>query len=76
MIKIDKNIPIPSRMDKVKVYPFHQMEVGDSFAVSYAGKNSRSMQSNIGGLCCRFRPKKFTVRTMKNEKVIRIWRIE
>lgn len=63
--KIEKNIPFPSQ---AAVYPFDQMEVGDSFvaplkvmahAYSYAKKNK--------GV-------KFAKRNMSDE-MIRIWRI-
>lgn len=38
-IKIDKNVPIPPGAGrKTQIYPFEDMEVGDSFFV--AGKNS------------------------------------
>ena len=33
MFKIEKNIPVPSSRGRVAIYPFREMEVGDSFAV-------------------------------------------
>ena len=68
MIKIDKNVPMPS----AGKYPFGDMDVGDSFFV--AGKTAAQM----GGTMHFRKPKKFTTRTVTENGVkgIRIWRVE
>lgn len=41
MIAIDKNIPMPARSYGGRTkYPFHTMEVGDSFAVGLSGEDT------------------------------------
>lgn len=41
MISIDKDIPMPARAhDGRTKYPFHTMEVGDSFAVALSGDDT------------------------------------
>jgi len=67
-IKIDKNAPLPA--PRVK-WPFHEMEVGDSFLIP-AGqeKACRSSAWTYG----KKHGMKFAVRTEK--KGVRIWRIE
>ncbi len=65
--KIDKNIPL-SATDK---YPFSEMEVGDSFAVSIDDEGKvRSASQNHG----RKHGKKFSIR--KFENAYRCWRIQ
>jgi len=78
MTTIEKNIPIPKRV-RNRVYPFHLMEVGDSFFKEiesnkniYAEKQKiylaiwRNSQRNT--------EKKFTTASVENG--IRIWRTE
>ena len=39
-MKIDKNIPIPQKSSSgARKYPFHEMEVGDSFFISTTSPN-------------------------------------
>lgn len=35
MIKIQKNIPIPVRSKGFHKYPWHEMDIGDSFFIAY-----------------------------------------
>lgn len=48
-IKIDKNIPIFNIMGKEKTikYPFHEMRIGDSFAINCSEKCRKTIQSNV-----------------------------
>ena len=71
MIEIDKGIPIPPKMGgsgKKPIFPWRDMEVGDSFFV--AGKKrfsgTATMGQRIGG--------KFVQRLV--EGGCRIWRVE
>lgn len=70
MYKIQKNIPIPSKSRK-KLYPFGDMEVGDSFAVPL-NKNKAIIYAVSKAV--KGSEKKFTRRVLANE--IRIWRIK
>ena len=88
---IDKKVPLPRAKSGLNrachKYPFDVMEKGDSFAVplsgeiTTAGKNApydkalvrvRSAASNFS----RRRGRKFTVRTLKDEGVVRCWRVK
>lgn len=81
-IKVEKNIPIPSSMNKQnnRLYPFESMEKGDSFFVKLkAGKKRNVLQSSLN-VCA----KAFILRYKLNWKFqirsqwdgVRIWRIE
>lgn len=86
-IEIEKGKPIPSRRSGCASYPFAEMEVGDSFAipvaglVKYKGNNGKkdlaynrlSGSAHIHG---RRNGKKFTIRTLKDEGVVRCWRVK
>lgn len=75
-IKIDKDVPMPANAgSKSHVYPFQNMEVGDSFFA--AGKTGDQLTNaaahyrkrNSWGFSCR--------NTVENEvKGARIWRIK
>lgn len=70
-IKIDKGIPIPSGGHGRRAkYPWHEMEVGDSFFVS-GGTNNKGFVSYANR---RFAPKRFLSRTV--EGGTRVWRLE
>lgn len=82
-MKIDKGIPIPKEgQSRVrKHYPFDQMEVGDSFAVSADGDELTAVRMRVSGAISRLYPylerdKKFTVRTIREKNEVRVWRIE
>lgn len=69
-IEIEKGIPLPSKTIKGKVYPWHDMEVGDSFLVKDKSvSNMSGVYSYIGkkyGL-------KFAGRQLGPD--VRVWRI-
>lgn len=71
--EIDKNIPIPTvRRGGYLIYPFSEMEVGDSFFVDDLGKGTalRNAACNYA----RRHGKRFTVQAEKDG--LRCWRIE
>ena len=82
--KIEKNIKIPSPtrngVEQYK-YPFFEMKVGDSFAVpvdpstqlGYIRVRGR-VASAIHAQQKRQEGSKFTVRTMKDKRELRVWR--
>lgn len=70
-IAIQKNIPAPP-INRVSVYPFREMEVGDSFFVTGVPI------AGIHGCARRHRPKRFACRTVCENGVrgVRVWRVE
>ena len=70
MIEVEKNIPLP-RTETAGKYPWHSMEVGESFFVTGDVKRVRNVLCSSFG---RFKPKKFSLR--KVEGGVRCWRIE
>lgn len=76
-IQIDKGIPLaPSQPGKgggrKTIYPWRQMEVGDSFFVP-----DRTIRS-FSGSAAQHRPRRFSMRTVVENGVsgIRIWRVK
>ena len=80
-IEIEKNVPMP--LSRVSLYPFAQMNVGDSFAIPLTGRlmpNGRDRVVNtLAASAVRYAKKatgkKFTIRTIKDEGVARCWRV-
>lgn len=69
MIKVDKGVPMPAAHGK-SIYPWHDLEVGDSFVINVTSSNPSPPPKLIEkGL--RF--KKYIV-TEGGKKVGRIWR--
>jgi hypothetical protein len=68
MITIEKGIPLVEAM-RTPIYPFDEMEIGDSF--EYDSKKA----NNIRSCSRRYLQKKFTVRKVAVDKV-RCWRIK
>jgi len=80
MFKIEKNIPIPKicRPGRNFIYPFNEMEVGDSFFVPLNGEKKTAVQASIVNSAARRKEpggKRFTTRYMAEEDGIRCWRI-
>ena len=64
---IDKNIPMPSKMRTKILYPYSDMEIGDSFfTISKHGGQLASVANK------RHAPKRFSVR--RDGDGFRIWR--
>jgi hypothetical protein len=75
MIKIESNIPIPkiSKKGRQKVYPFDEMNVGDSFFIE--GRTTSQLSSVANNWSKRYDPKaKFVVK--QENKGVRIWRYQ
>lgn len=71
MATIEKGIPIPMSRSRSRVYPFGEMEVGDSFLIKYGDKDVRTMYSSASYYGKR-NSKKFTIR--QTPEGIRVWR--
>ncbi len=79
--KIEKGIPLPRTKKGPGIYPFHDMEIGDSFLTPVKGdthefsKVQTSINSSSRHFVKKYFPKrKFTTR--KEKEGIRCWRIE
>lgn len=79
MITIEKHVPIPARNhDSRMKYPFHMMDVGDSFAVACAegvaiDLLTKRMRTTMGAAARRLN-RKFVLAIEGNG--IRVWRAE
>ena len=70
-LKIEKGIPLPSRMR----YPLRYMKTGDSFFVPCADEDQAKVQRRASGSCAKLRGLgKFSVRQV--EGGVRVWKIE
>ena len=80
---IEKNVPMPSNLRRVGTrYPFAMMAVGDSFAVSIDPQTSKTINRVIARLCtastyfCKGSYRgRFTIRLIRAEGVVRVWRV-
>lgn len=75
-MKIEKNIPVPNGAGErqgYQHYPWHQMEVGDSF-LAPPGRTVRQMKMAAYGWAARHGYPKFTV--AQTPGGVRVWRIE
>jgi hypothetical protein len=72
-MKIDRDIPIPERVNGRKIYPFDEMEVGDSFFVE--AKDAQRARNAVFQWKKR-RGREITVRSITEGGVrgLRIWR--
>ena len=78
MYEIEKEIELPSVISLRRLYPFKEMEVGDSFFVPLNGRDSRMVSVAImgAGRATRMKGEKFTTRVNKEKDGVRCWRIE
>ena len=84
--KIEKNIKMPAKMINGVAqhkYPFFEMKVGDSFAVPVDPSTQLGyirVANRIAGAIYaqqkRQEGAKFTYRTMKDKRELRVWRIK
>ena len=76
MLKVDKNIPIPlPRGKRTSIYPFKEMEVGDSFLVpSSEIEERRRIARSVYSSAHKHRPSRFVVR--HTNEGIRVWKVE
>lgn len=71
--KIEKNIPMPNK--RSAKYPWHDMEVGDSFLITDAGRTKAGYFVNYSHWASKKNaPKKFAQRT--EGQALRVWRIK
>ena len=70
--KIDSGVPIPEHHRAS--YPFHQMEVGQSFYVDIEQKPRSAVRRSAAAANSRMRPKRFVTRAEANG--VRVWRVE
>jgi hypothetical protein len=87
MIKVDRGIPIPARTvgragnkdGAVCKYPWHVMEIGDSFIFPDKGNVTHAQRCASTHLVVRHRiaRRRFTIRTITEDgrRVVRIWRV-
>ncbi len=78
---VEHGIPIPARAQPFDVYQLHRLEVGDSIALPIVpGWTSKQIYSRVDSAVSKFRKThpdtKFTCRHIKEESVVRCWRIE
>ncbi len=70
MLSIEADVPIPPRMEAVRLYPFAALEIGQSFLADKSSWASVRVQAvNHGKRLGR------TFRTRKVNGGIRVWRI-
>lgn len=81
--QIDKNIPVPARSGgsgREAIYPFKQMEVGDSFEVKLDQSRSTSLAKlqTVLSACGRGAIGKGGVTTRANKEAnsVRVWRVK
>ena len=74
-IKIEKGIPMPDTRQKTSIYPFENMEVGDSF---FAPNKTRQQMDNACGHWRKAKGWKFVLRYQQEDEVsgTRVWRKE
>ena len=76
-IKIDKHVPLPGMR---AVYPFSEMEVGDSFAVPISKKNTRQIIYSSGSYYKKRYNSAFGIKTKtvteNGVDVFRVWRVK
>ena len=81
MFEIEKGIPIHNngRHGPPGMYPFEEMEVGDSFFVPAGEIELRQMLKRVRVACCRGKlisGHKFCSHSVPAENGIRVWRVE
>jgi len=77
MIAIDKEIPIPESRKSTgrkRMYPFHDLDVGDSFFVETNEPHHRVKSLLQSVRKSRFPDKKFTTRIVNGG--VRCWRVK
>ena len=73
-IKIEAGVPMPG--DGRRRYPFHEMEVGDSFFVPHADKSGRDLSTRVSNAAVKWgkiHDCKFTIRQVDGGA--RCWRV-
>lgn len=76
--EIDKEVPVPPVI-RIRKYPFHEMEAGDSFLVECDPGEWRRVAhttSSAASAFCRTRRPNWCHKTRKVEGGIRVWLLE
>mgnify|MGYP006921468923 CR=1 FL=1 len=77
---IEHNIPVPMRRSVENRYPFAKLDIGDSFTIDVS-TNYTAKVLDIHQCCKSFNKRnntqiRITTRYIKNQNLIRVWRIE
>lgn len=73
---IEKGIPIPGARETKRIYPYQEMEVGDSFAVEDIEPQTYGrVASSISAQLKSKNGRKYAMRRIRAEQVIRVWRV-
>lgn len=80
-MKIEKGLKAPIRVDGYRhtIYPFLQMEVGDSFLVPYNDQNKNKVRLRVNGAwqsMRNYRGLDWVMTMSAKEDGIRVWRIK
>ncbi len=81
LFKVEKNIPLPGRVEKERMYKWSSMEIGDSVFFpdkTPKQKAARAAQRNASKYAAEHEGVKFTARTIQENGAdigVRIWRI-
>lgn len=70
-MNVDKEIPIPRKQRKHAKWPWHELEVGDSFLMPEKSINAATAHANTAS---KSTGHKYTCRTV--EGGVRIWRVK
>ena len=80
---IEKKIPVPRVSGRggrrYAKYPFAQMRKGDSFAVPFTDDTLPKVRGRLSVCATTYAQRnggKFTLRTLKDDGVIRVWRVK
>lgn len=75
MIKIEKNIPIPSNTTKRSKYPFIDMKIGDSFFIT-TDHNPEHTRKRVAAAASMFSKERgWRFKTQVSQQGVRVWRI-
>jgi hypothetical protein len=73
-IKADRGIPIPKPRSQERKYPWHTMNVGDSFAFP-ADIGETSARTSVSHANRRYGKKRFSIRRL-DDNTLRCWRVK
>jgi len=78
MFKIEKGVSLKKRGIYKEIYPFKEMEIGDSFLIECKDVEKEKMRSYVYTHFTHYRAvdNNFKISTRKEKNGIRVWRIE
>lgn len=77
MFQLTQSVPVPEdtgRRGRRRKYPFHKMDIGDSFTVGQSRRDEQNLRQAVTNHRRRGGEGVFTVRRIGNEEV-RCWRV-